>query len=513
MFFLQARTLGEAAFWTPAAGYYHTLLRMVAWLAARVDVALTPACYVGAAGLFTLYVAARTQSSRFPLGPSPLFALAVVLIPDGYEVLLNLTNVQWILAGGLILLLIAAEPQSTCQRFHDVIALVLLGLTGPFVLVFAPLFIWRAARRQTRFSVLLALLALGCAGIQLSAVLAAGGAATVQSVNAALLLAIPGARVGGSLFAGGQLDAGAPIQASMLAGGAVIALLGILALRPGPSRLQRIWLGCAFIGLGGAGLFRCRELLPQLLEPGLGGRYFFPLQLIMAWLLVAAYLEGGLAVRRLARVGLLMVGLTNAGRMQEPALPDTDWPAYAAQIRDGAEVIVSTNPANWEFTVPGKHSTNDPNRRQSLPSGGLVNAATRAWVTPERPAMLTFVVRGSRPRKMLVRAVGPSLVNFGVHQPLVRPSLRLQRNGETVGGVHPLRHNVADGEILDATERCGAFGLRPEAGDLVALLDLTAGPYSAVVSTDGETGEVLLEVYEVPHCWYPRARRLNKRTE
>src|SRR5436190_23821070 len=62
VFFLQSRTLGADALIEPSAGYLHTVQRLVAWLASWTDPVLSPAIYVGAAGLLTLYVAARTQS-------------------------------------------------------------------------------------------------------------------------------------------------------------------------------------------------------------------------------------------------------------------------------------------------------------------------------------------------------------------------------------------------------------------------------------------------------------------
>lgn len=57
-------------------------------------------------------------------------ALAVVLVPDAFEVLLVLVNVQWVLAAALVLLLLAIDPQRPREYFHDVAAATLLGLTG-----------------------------------------------------------------------------------------------------------------------------------------------------------------------------------------------------------------------------------------------------------------------------------------------------------------------------------------------------------------------------------------------
>ncbi len=511
LFFLQAKTSGTAALFTPAAGYFHTVLRLVAWLATAVDISLTPAIYVAAAAGLTLYVAARTQSERCPLPASPLYAFAVVLIPDGYEVLLNLTNVQWILAGALLLVLIAREPESFAARLHDVVAVGLLGLTGPFVIVLTPLFVWRAILRRTTFSVMLAGVAALCALTQGIAVARDAAAHGPAKIAFELLLAVPGNRVAGALFTGGELDADVPRFVSTVAGAVFVLGIGFLALRPGRARPERMWLGAAFVGLGIVALYRCRELLPGLLNPGLGGRYFFPLQLLAAWLLIAlAYAKEPWA-RRTGAALLLGALAVNFDRLREPPLVDLDWQYYAAQIRNGEEVVVSTNPVNWEFTVPGQ-SSSLPGKRVGMPASGLVNVSVRSFVSPERPACLGFVLQNRRSRKMFVRAVGPSLATFGVTQPLVEPVLTLLRNGVEVPGFAPQFTHADQPEIVAAAASCGAFALQSGARDAVALIELPPGSYSAVVSTPDRTGEVLLEVYEVPHCWYPaREHRRSRR--
>ncbi len=511
VFFLQAKTLGLEALFTPAAGYFHTALRLVAWFANSVEIALAPAVYVAAAFAFTLYVAARTQSSRFPLPASPLYALAVVLIPDSYEVLLNLTNVQWILAAGLILVLIAREPKTFRGRAHDLAAVLLLGLTGPFVMVLAPLFVWRAFDRRSRFSVILASGASLCAMTQLVAFARDTAAIVPAQVSVELLFSVPGVRVAGSLFTGGELDGEIARLVTSLAGVALLAAIGFLALRKGPARLERIWLGLAFVGLCIVSLYRCRELLPQLLNPGLGGRYFFPLQLLAIWLLITLAHAAKPWARRAGGALLLGALAINFDRLKEPPLIDFDWQYYAAQIRNGEEVIVSTNPVNWEFTVPGHQSTN-VTKRVGMPSSGLVNASLRGFVTPSRPACLGFVLQDRRPRKLLVRAVGPSLASFGVAEPLATPTMTLLHNGTEVAGFAPRLASLDHPEIRAACASTGAFALRPDARDLVAVIDLPPGAYSLVVSSGDCSGEALLEVYEVPHCWYPaREHRRSRR--
>lgn len=502
VFFLQARTLGAAAFLVPSAGYYHTALRVIAWLATKLDVSLAPAAYVGAAGALTLYVAACTQSRRFPLAPSPWYALAIVLMPDGYEVLLNLTNVQWILGCGLLIIVMLREPETNGQKLHDFIGVLLIGLTGPFVVIFLPLFVWRALQRRSAFSYALACLAGAGALVQITAILGSHGAGETVKKAAELFLAVTGARVGGALFTGGLLDAATPWLAGAIVGAVLLIMIAWLALQRGPARAERVYLGHAFAGLLGAALFRCRDILPHLLDAGLGGRYFYPVQLIAVWLLLANAAAEKTWHRWSVTCLLLVALVSNLPRLREPALADLNWQLYAARIRDGEQVVVPVNPVDWEFTVEGKPRAAAP-VHTARSAVGLVNVSTRTLVTPDQPAAVGFVIRGEKPRRMLLRAVGPSLAGFNVAKPLAEPILTLQREGKDVAEFVPLRNDVEHPDIRDASDRCGAFALTPGSRDVVAVVDLREGSYTVTVSSDGNSGEVLIEVYEVPDRWYP----------
>ena len=144
IWFADAYTLGPRALLRSFGGYLNSTQRVAAALAQWADPAYVPAIFVTAAFLLTLYVAARTQSERFPLPPHVGYALAVVLVPDTFEVLLFLNNLDRITAAGLVLVLISRDARRWWGHAHDAAATVLFGLTGPYSIVFAPLFAWPA---------------------------------------------------------------------------------------------------------------------------------------------------------------------------------------------------------------------------------------------------------------------------------------------------------------------------------------------------------------------------------
>jgi phosphodiesterase/alkaline phosphatase D-like protein len=112
-----------------------------------------------------------------------------------------------------------------------------------------------------------------------------------------------------------------------------------------------------------------------------------------------------------------------------------------------------------------------------------------------------FVIAGQRARRVMMRAVGPSLAGFGVTDALERPVLSVFQGGERIAtndgwslGRDPA---VTMNELFD---RVGAFRLATDASrDAALVLTLNPGAYTAQVkSSDGQAGAALLEVYDVP---------------
>ena len=221
IWYAEAYTLGARALARSFGGYLNTTQRVVAAVSQWADPAWVPAIFVAAAFLITLYVAARTQSARFPLPPHVGYALAVVLVPDTFEVLLLLNNIDRVTAAGFVLVLISKDARRWWEHAHDSAAALLFGLTGPYSVVFAPLFVWRALRRRTRASFLLAVLGIGCALTQgILIVLHEKGRLADEGPVAMgygefeprKLVAVPGMRIAGSLLAGSRVPADYPLK-------------------------------------------------------------------------------------------------------------------------------------------------------------------------------------------------------------------------------------------------------------------------------------------------------------
>ena len=123
----------------------------------------------------------------------------------------------------------------------------------------------------------------------------------------------------------------------------------------------------------------------------------------------------------------------------------------------------------------------------------LVNIATRVAVGGVAGTPIPgFVLGGTGPKTVLLRAVGPTLGGFGVSGVLVDPRLNLVSGATTM---------VTNDNWLatDAATmiRSGAFALAPASRDAALVTSLAPGAYTApVTATDGGSGVALVEVYD-----------------
>jgi phosphodiesterase/alkaline phosphatase D-like protein len=133
----------------------------------------------------------------------------------------------------------------------------------------------------------------------------------------------------------------------------------------------------------------------------------------------------------------------------------------------------------------------------------LVNISTLARINSATDAIVSgFVISGASNRKVLVRAVGPTLGAFGLGDALARPVLSVYQGDQLVATnsawAGPTRESTEG--LIDAFDRAGAFRLVDESSrDAAMVVTLLAGAYTVQVkSGDGSPGAALLEVYDLP---------------
>ena len=132
----------------------------------------------------------------------------------------------------------------------------------------------------------------------------------------------------------------------------------------------------------------------------------------------------------------------------------------------------------------------------SFSDGFLRNLSTRGQVgTGENMLFAGFVVGGTTPKQVLVRAVGPTLTTFGVTGALADPQLQIFAGNALVTSNDNWGGAPA---IASAASQVGAFPLVATSRDSAIIASLAPGNYSATVSgVGGTTGIALVELYDV----------------
>jgi hypothetical protein len=129
----------------------------------------------------------------------------------------------------------------------------------------------------------------------------------------------------------------------------------------------------------------------------------------------------------------------------------------------------------------------------------LINVSARTQVGTGNDVLIAgFVIGGSTAKTVLIRAIGPTLVNFGVDGALTDPQLTLFDGAQAVVATND--DWGGDPQLTATGNSVGAFALAdPASKDSMLLVTLAPGSYTAKISGAGSTtGVALVEVYEVP---------------
>jgi cyclophilin family peptidyl-prolyl cis-trans isomerase len=131
----------------------------------------------------------------------------------------------------------------------------------------------------------------------------------------------------------------------------------------------------------------------------------------------------------------------------------------------------------------------------SGPGSTLLNISTRGQVGADPNALIGgFILGGSESKKILVRAIGPSLTAFGVPNALTNPTLELRdQNAALIDSNDDWMNSPQKTQIQNS-------GLAPtDPKESAVLQTLAAGQYTAIVhGVNGGTGVGSVEVYQLP---------------
>ena len=351
VFFAQAAAQGLKALSLPHAGYQHLLQRIVAQLTASLPLVWMPTLFVVATVVIWSGVVLALFSPRVGARWPMAMVVVLVLLPSDNELWFNLTNVQWTSALLIPLWLVAKDAKCWRVRGVEVAIALLVGLTGVFSIVAAPLFVVRALIRRTGAAGILAATWVLAGSLQWMTVQAEGSSPAV-GLPVGQSFIITGKRVFGTLF----LPTGVPENVTVYAGLAA-GLAGVWwfvwrcwrtpALRP-------YGYGAVFAALVSvATLWRFQSNLDDLVPAANGERYFFVPKVMVLWGLIQIAAQS--TRDRWVAVAALILALGVAlPKFKLDPLIDNDWPHWAERIEAGEREWVPITPEGFRFIPPAR---------------------------------------------------------------------------------------------------------------------------------------------------------------
>jgi hypothetical protein len=180
---------------------------------------------------------------------------------------------------------------------------------------------------------------------------------------------------------------------------------------------------------------------------------------------------------------------------------------HAPSAASESAIIADLQPGNYTAIVRGVTNTNGVGLAEVYDlspgtSSHLGNISTRAFVQTGEDVMIGgFVVHGTGTKRVIVRAIGPELTQFGIPDVLANPILELHnRSGALIAANDDWQTTIIGGIITSSqVSDIQNSGHAPTAASESAIIaDLQPGNYTAIVrGVSNTTGVALVEVYDL----------------
>jgi hypothetical protein len=349
--FLQDQILiGFDAILRPYAGYLHLLPRLTAFAVDKlVSLEYVPVAYVAGALLVATLSSFAVALTRLPWPAGPLFAFSAVMVPHGGEVFLNVTNMQWMVAPLLMAIAVQDDPQNRFAIAIDSMIVVVVGLTGPFILFTAPFIVARLQwHSRSRYNISLAVIAVMIAAVQISVILNSSQTGVDQGISIEMLPNII-RNFWFGLFFGFITQAPLSLKWLLMAFTFSMAL-ALWLLFPRRMKIITIMFSIVSIMIFAAAIKKLGAI-SEFIQPTVNGqRYFYIPYVLTTWIFILGILQARKPGKWIAIAMTLMIVGSAARAFQAPPLPDMEWRRQVASV--GAEPMqIPINPPGWFVTV------------------------------------------------------------------------------------------------------------------------------------------------------------------
>ena len=179
----------------------------------------------------------------------------------------------------------------------------------------------------------------------------------------------------------------------------------------------------------------------------------------------------------------------------EPNGPYPQWPVTTRSLGDSTTIIGGVMGANEdvEYAIAQKLAI------VSGSTNKFVNVSTRGFAgTGDQVMIVGFVIPAGQAQTVLIRGVGPTLIQFGLaaNTVLTDPVIEIYRAGETASFAS--NDDWGGSQVSTVAAQVGAFALGTASRDAAFLINLLPGGYTVHVKGKGNTtGIAMVEVYEV----------------
>ena len=195
-------------------------------------------------------------------------------------------------------------------------------------------------------------------------------------------------------------------------------------------------------------------------------------------------------------------------QMSRSAILFNPFIGYPNQLKIGDYITVVSDDASanvaYAATFNGEEDIYYVRIRPSaaLAQTNLGNISTRSFVqTGEHVMIGGFIVQGTGPKRVIIRAIGPELTQFGIADALANPRLELHNGtGALIATNDDWQTTILGGVITsNQVSDIQNSGHAPTAASESAIIaNLQPGNYTAIVrGVNNTTGVALVEVYDL----------------
>ena len=180
---------------------------------------------------------------------------------------------------------------------------------------------------------------------------------------------------------------------------------------------------------------------------------------------------------------------------------------HAPTAASESAIIADLQPGNYTAILNGVNGTTgvalvEVYDLAPAASSSLGNVSTRGFVQTDSNVMIGgFIVQGSGPKRVIIRAIGPELTQYGIPNPLANPILELHNGTGALIATNDDWQTTIIGGIITSSQVSDIqnSGHAPTAASESAIIaNLQPGNYTAILrGVSNTTGVALVEVYDL----------------